>query len=204
MEIDDLAKSYLNLDSVNVKSSPGSSCDSSSTSSYKPLTPEQSSYDDLQFSGAPSRYDPVEFVWHVPVSKAYFPESEVPYYHCGKMDDSQLKRRYVGKMTDHKSRHRNVANVRERTRTKNLNDAYTNLREIIPSLPSDKLSKIHTLKLACDYIEFLCQILQEGNSNGPKNMLEQTITTSGNTVSYDPLSFAFNMWRVEGEYSSGQ
>ena len=47
------------------------------------------------------------------------------------------------------------ANVRERQRTKNLNEAFSSLREIVPTLPSDKLSKIQTLRLASKYIDFL-------------------------------------------------
>jgi twist len=43
---------------------------------------------------------------------------------------------------------RSMANVRERQRTQSLNEAFTSLRKIIPTLPSDKLSKIQTLKLA--------------------------------------------------------
>lgn len=50
---------------------------------------------------------------------------------------------------------RAIANVRERKRTQSLNSAFTTLRQIIPSLPSDKLSKIQTLKLASLYIQFL-------------------------------------------------
>lgn len=41
-----------------------------------------------------------------------------------------------------------MANVRERQRTQSLNEAFSSLRKIIPTLPSDKLSKIQTLKLA--------------------------------------------------------
>lgn len=41
-----------------------------------------------------------------------------------------------------------MANVRERQRTQSLNEAFQSLRKIIPTLPSDKLSKIQTLKLA--------------------------------------------------------
>lgn len=52
-----------------------------------------------------------------------------------------------------------LANVRERQRTQSLNEAFTALRKLIPTLPSDKLSKIQTLKLASRYIHFLCQIL---------------------------------------------
>ena len=51
-----------------------------------------------------------------------------------------------------------MANVRERQRTQSLNDAFSQLRKIIPTLPSDKLSKIQTLKLACRYIDFLYQV----------------------------------------------
>lgn len=41
-----------------------------------------------------------------------------------------------------------MANVRERQRTQSLNQAFASLRKIIPTMPSDKLSKIQTLKLA--------------------------------------------------------
>ena len=44
-----------------------------------------------------------------------------------------------------------MANVRERQRTQSLNDAFKALQQIIPTLPSDKLSKIQTLKLATRY-----------------------------------------------------
>jgi hypothetical protein len=54
---------------------------------------------------------------------------------------------------------RQLANVRERQRTESLNEAFDKLRKIVPTLPSDKLSKIQTLKLATKYIEFLYTIL---------------------------------------------
>lgn len=50
--------------------------------------------------------------------------------------------------TDEFSNQRVMANVRERQRTQSLNDAFKALQQIIPTLPSDKLSKIQTLKLA--------------------------------------------------------
>lgn len=62
-----------------------------------------------------------------------------------------------------------LANVRERQRTQSLNEAFTALRKLIPTLPSDKLSKIQTLKLASRYIDFLCQILhgsEDADSSG--------------------------------------
>ncbi|RNA25216.1 Twist-related [Brachionus plicatilis] len=54
---------------------------------------------------------------------------------------------------------RQTANVRERQRTESLNEAFEKLRKIVPTLPSDKLSKIQTLKLASDYIKFLYSVL---------------------------------------------
>ncbi|VDN16100.1 unnamed protein product [Dibothriocephalus latus] len=54
-----------------------------------------------------------------------------------------------------------MANIRERQRTQSLNRAFADLRHIIPTLPSDKLSKIQTLKLATRYIDFLSNVLQE-------------------------------------------
>lgn len=58
-----------------------------------------------------------------------------------------------------RSEQRAVANVRERKRTQKLNQAYKRLQAIIPKEPSDKMSKIHTLKLALSYIDFLNDIL---------------------------------------------
>ncbi|MCP9259602.1 Twist-related protein [Dirofilaria immitis] len=55
-----------------------------------------------------------------------------------------------------------AANRRERQRTKELNDAFAILRRIVPSLPSDKMSKIHTLRIATDYIRFLDQMNGDG------------------------------------------
>ena len=51
-----------------------------------------------------------------------------------------------------------LANVRERKRTQSLNEGFDLLRAIIPTLPSDKLSKIATLRLACRYIKFLVEV----------------------------------------------
>lgn len=60
---------------------------------------------------------------------------------------------------------RNKANVRERKRTQLLNQAYKQLQSIIPKEPSDKMSKIHTLKLALAYIDFLDDILKSSESS---------------------------------------
>lgn len=60
------------------------------------------------------------------------------------------------------------ANKKERRRTQSINNAFTDLRNRIPQIPPDtKLSKIKTLKLATEYIEYLMRSLQESGPNGP-------------------------------------
>ncbi|XP_043197034.1 twist-related protein 2-like [Amphibalanus amphitrite] len=81
---------------------------------------------------------------------------------------------------------RQMANNRERHRTQLLNSAFHELRQIIPTLPSDKLSKIQTLRLASRYIEFLYWVLH-GGVDGPPSL------------PYERLSSAFSAWRMEEE-----
>jgi len=99
-----------------------------------------------------------------------------------------------------------LANVRERQRTQSLNDAFSQLRKIIPTLPSDKLSKIQTLKLATRYIDFLYQVLrseEEGDSDEAK-LAADAARLPSNACSYmahERLSYAFSVWRMEGAWS---
>jgi twist-like protein len=91
-----------------------------------------------------------------------------------------------------------LANVRERQRTQSLNDAFSQLRKIIPTLPSDKLSKIQTLKLATKYIDFLCQVLRNDDRD------TKCGGNHGNSCSFvanERLSYAFSVWRMEGAWS---
>ncbi|CAL4092004.1 unnamed protein product [Meganyctiphanes norvegica] len=85
-----------------------------------------------------------------------------------------------------------LANVRERQRTQSLNEAFSSLRKIIPTLPSDKLSKIQTLKLAIRYIDFLYQVLDTDD--------HVDRMTSCHYVAHERLSYAFNVWRMEGAW----
>merc|ERR1712136_237117 len=85
-----------------------------------------------------------------------------------------------------------LANVRERQRTQSLNEAFTSLRKIIPTLPSDKLSKIQTLKLATRYIDFLYQVLRSEETD-PK-------IASCSYLANERLSYAFSVWRMEGAW----
>ncbi|XP_008316616.1 twist-related protein 2-like [Cynoglossus semilaevis] len=87
-----------------------------------------------------------------------------------------------------------IANIRERQRTQSLNEAFASLRKIIPTLPSDKLSKIQTLKLASRYIDFLYQVLQSDEMD--------TKLAGCNYLAHERLSYAFSVWRMEGAWSS--
>jgi hypothetical protein len=118
---------------------------------------------------------------------------------------------------------RAIANVRERQRTQSLNDAFAHLRHIIPTLPSDKLSKIQTLKLATRYIDFLYQILRtveqhasstQQNSTVQLQQQQHTLDTESSSPPLQPssqqqqqqnerpLSYAFSVWRMEGAWSA--
>jgi twist-like protein len=105
---------------------------------------------------------------------------------------------------------RKVANIRERQRTQSLNEAFASLRTIIPTLPSDKLSKIQTLKLATSYIEFLNQILkdddEDNNSTSSTSISSSTVVAAAasaaalvstpNFVTGDKMNCAFRVWRL--------
>ncbi|XP_029641775.1 twist-related protein 2-like [Octopus sinensis] len=88
-----------------------------------------------------------------------------------------------------------LANVRERQRTQSLNEAFAQLRKIIPTLPSDKLSKIQTLKLAARYIDFLYQVLRSDDTDNKM--------ASCSYMAHERLSYAFSVWRMEGAWSMG-
>ena len=99
-----------------------------------------------------------------------------------------------------------LANVRERQRTQSLNEAFGALRQIIPTLPSDKLSKIQTLKLATRYIDFLYQVLQSADSTGGspgagEGPGDARLAAACSYVAHERLSYAFSVWRMEGAWS---
>lgn len=87
---------------------------------------------------------------------------------------SNKRRRKSAQSYEELQNQRFLANVRERQRTQSLNRAFSELRRIIPTLPSDKLSKIQTLKLAASYIDFLSQILHPSSNNSLANICQQT------------------------------
>ncbi|XP_017079325.2 protein twist [Drosophila eugracilis] len=128
--------------------------------------------------------------------------------------------------TDEFSNQRVMANVRERQRTQSLNDAFKSLQQIIPTLPSDKLSKIQTLKLATRYIDFLCRMLSSSDISLLKALEAQGSTSAYGSASSllsaaangaeadlkclrkangapiippEKLSYLFGVWRMEGD-----
>lgn len=118
---------------------------------------------------------------------------------CHSMGKTKTRRKTPQSYEDIQSQ-RIMANVRERQRTQSLNEAFASLRKSIPTLPSDKLSKIQTLKLATRYIDFLCHILSESSPDGSTDS-----DVLGNVCSYtahEKLSRAFSVWRMEGDWNS--
>nr|SVF01454.1 twist [Limnogonus franciscanus] len=92
-----------------------------------------------------------------------------------------------------------MANVRERQRTQSLNEAFASLRSIIPTLPSDKLSKIQTLKLASRYIDFLYKVL----SQEPQDVSDiDSFEEFQGGIGQERLSYAFSVWRMEGDWNT--
>jgi len=103
------------------------------------------------------------------------------------------------------------ANVRERERTKSLNEAFISLRKAIPTMPSDKLSKIQTIKLATRYIDFLCTILtsdEEYQGIKLNNIFVNQETSQGSSTSSlgpamrEKLSSLFSSWRMADDWKS--
>lgn len=91
---------------------------------------------------------------------------------------------------------RDEANDRERQRTRSMNDGFARLRKAVPSQPYDKTSKIRTLQLAAQYIEFL-----EGLVNGEKHA--GSVTTPPVHQECE-LGSAFSLWRLSGGHADEQ
>lgn len=77
------------------------------------------------------------------------------------------------------SQQRQAANLRERRRMQNINEAFEGLRAHIPTLPYEKkLSKVDILKLAISYITFLGEMVRKdknGNSSGIIGIQKQAV-----------------------------
>ncbi|XP_018407449.1 PREDICTED: heart- and neural crest derivatives-expressed protein 1-like [Cyphomyrmex costatus] len=73
---------------------------------------------------------------------------------------------------------RNTANKKERRRTQSINNAFSDLRECIPNVPSDtKLSKIKTLRLAASYIGYLMAVLESDEGEEPQTFRAEILSS---------------------------
>uniref|UniRef100_A0A8C7UK25 BHLH domain-containing protein n=1 Tax=Oncorhynchus mykiss TaxID=8022 RepID=A0A8C7UK25_ONCMY len=93
-----------------------------------------------------------------------------------------------------------MANVWERQRTQSLNQAFASPRQIIPALPSDKLSKMQTLKLAMLMIiilDFLHPVLKGKRMDLDLNEGPASAASICGYVAHEHLSYAFSAWRRE-------
>lgn len=78
---------------------------------------------------------------------------------------SKKTRRRVASMAQ-----RRAANIRERRRMFNLNEAFDKLRRKVPTFAYEKrLSRIETLRLAITYIGFMAELLSGTPSNSHKS-----------------------------------
>ncbi|XP_053208998.1 twist-related protein-like [Panonychus citri] len=106
------------------------------------------------------------------------------HHHIGHSHNHNQHKHHPYSFNSSNVHQRILANVRERKRTQSLNEGFDLLRAIIPTLPSDKLSKIATLRLACRYIRFLVEILEQ------KDDLPLDVQS---------LYRLFTIWRLEEE-----
>ena len=75
---------------------------------------------------------------------------------------SKKPRRRVATMAQ-----RRAANIRERRRMYNLNEAFDKLRRKVPTFAYEKrLSRIETLRLAITYISFMSELIGSENGGG--------------------------------------
>jgi hypothetical protein len=73
---------------------------------------------------------------------------------------------------------RRAANIRERRRMYNLNEAFDKLRRKVPTFAYEKrLSRIETLRLAITYIGFMTELLQSTPSPGSGSDVVQSSVT---------------------------
>ncbi|XP_050520025.1 uncharacterized protein LOC126893658 [Daktulosphaira vitifoliae] len=88
---------------------------------------------------------------------------------------------------------RNTANKKERRRTQSINNAFSDLRDCIPNVPSDtKLSKIKTLRLATSYISYLMTVLDSDDPDTDGFKADLSVHTSRRSSSNHQTSCRSN------------
>ena len=83
---------------------------------------------------------------------------------------------------------RRAANIRERRRMFNLNEAFDKVRRKVPTFAYEKrLSRIETLKLAITYIAFMDEVLRSEKQRGVYGGATETPVPATNaTDNYRP------------------
>ena len=92
-----------------------------------------------------------------------YQNNKSPSGSCCSSSDESNETDIEGAPTEVEARTKRVqANSRERKRMHTVNSAFDQLRELVPTYPSNrKLSKIDTLRLACTYIQDLVSVLHQ-------------------------------------------
>lgn len=96
-----------------------------------------------------------------------------------------------------------AANSRERKRMHTVNSAFDQLRELVPTYPSNrKLSKIDTLRLACTYIQDLVSLLHNSQSIQGEDVLyhqpfPDTFNGYPSSVKQEMAEFPFEHFRMQ-------
>ncbi|EDV25593.1 Neurogenic differentiation factor 1 [Trichoplax sp. H2] len=98
---------------------------------------------------------------------------------------------------------RTRANERERNRMHNLNDAYEELRKVVPHYPADrKLSKIETLILAQNYILSLSDLLLQRTSADYQQKINKEFCSQPYSPSSTPIATTTSNSRDSDDDSS--
>ena len=137
--------------------SPPPSCSSSSSLSSFGSIPMHSSEVNTTTSDSLQAQYLTQFANHcaskMPISNSYLTSEE-------NTSDSMCSKRR--RSTSQISQQRHAANLRERRRMQNINEAFEGLRIQLPTLPYEKkISKVDTLKMAIAYINFLTDLLNK-------------------------------------------
>jgi transcription factor 1a len=128
-----------------------------------------------QYYDTPLQYQQVNFpdVYQYPTSTEVYSPQGQPYWGTGEYCQESLcgKRKRKRVIT---TEQRRAANVRERNRMFQLNEAFDRLRKRVPTFAYEKkLSRIETLRLAVTYIEFMAKVVEnngdELNTDKSKN-----------------------------------
>ena len=77
---------------------------------------------------------------------------------------------------------RKTANSRERSRMNEINDAFEDLRKVIPDYPTGKMTKITTLRLALNYMGALREMLGYSNEDYRSSSLSSPEPSDGGST----------------------